>query len=102
MLDIGEAGISVKFMPLLKRKVEVGEVSMNDVSIYLSRKADGETNWQGLGGAGSGDPPSQDSGGGVSSFAVSGIEISNAKVTLDDVDQTTRLEQFDLKATNIA
>lgn len=101
MLDIGEAGISVKFMPLLKRKVEVGEVSMNDVSIYLSRKVDGETNWQDLGGAGSGDPSSQDSGAGVSSFAVSGIEISNAKVTLDDVDQTTQLEQFDLKATNI-
>ena len=101
MLDIGEAGISVKLMPLLKRKVEVGEVSMNDVSIYLSRKADGETNWQDLGGSGSGDPSSPDSGRGVSSFAVSGIEISNAKVTLDDVDQTTQLEQFDLKATNI-
>ena len=100
MLDIGEAGISVKLMPLLKRKIEVGEVSMNDVSIYLSRKADGETNWQDLGV--SGDPSSSsDSGRGVSSFAVSGIEISNAKVTLDDVDQTTQLEQFDLKATNI-
>ncbi len=102
MLDIGEAGISVKLMPLLKRKVEVSEVSMNDVSIYLSRKADGETNWQDLGGSGSGDTSSSsDSGRGASSFAVSGIEISNAKVTLDDVDQTTQLEQFDLKATNI-
>lgn len=101
MLDIGEAGISVKLMPLLKRKVEVGEVSMNDVSIYLSRKADGETNWQDLGGTGSDDPSSADSGRGVSSFTVSGIEISNAKVTLDDVDQTTQLEQFDLKASNI-
>ena len=28
MLDIGEAGISVKLLPLLKRKVEVGEVSL--------------------------------------------------------------------------
>ena len=41
MLDIGEAGISVKLMPLLKRRVEVGEVSMNDVSIsriYFMRR----------------------------------------------------------------
>lgn len=100
MLDIGEAGISVKLMPLLKRKVEVGEVSMNDVSIYLSRKADGETNWQDLGGSGD-SSSAPDGSSGVSSFAVSGIEISNAKVTLDDVDQTTQLEKFDLKATNI-
>ncbi|MDX2419064.1 MAG: AsmA family protein [Xanthomonadales bacterium] len=103
MLDIGEAGISVKLMPLLKRKVEVGEVSMNDVSIHLSRKADGRNNWAGLGGdTGAGDKTtSSDTGGGMSSFMVSGIEINNAKVTLDDVDQTTQLKEFELKATNI-
>lgn len=102
MLDIGEAGISVKFMPLLKRKLEVGEVSMNDVSIYLSRKADGRSNWQGLGGAGTSDKPaSPGSGKGIDTFVVSGIQISNAKVTLEDVDQTTELSEFDLKATNI-
>jgi len=100
MLDIGEAGISVKFLPLLKRQVEIDEVSMSDVSIYLSRKADGENNWQDLGGARAGDKTAA-RGRGIDSFVVSGIEISNAKVTLDDVDQTTELKAFDLKATNI-
>ena len=103
MLDIGEAGISVKLLPLLKRKVEVGEVSMNDVSIHLSRKADGRNNWAGLGGdTDAGDKTtSSDSGRGMSSYVVSGIEINNARVTLDDVDQTTQLTEFELKATNI-
>jgi len=102
MLDIGEAGISVKFLPLLKRQVEVGEVSMSDVSINLSRKADGKNNWEDLGGAGAGDAAARaDSGRGVDSFVVSGIEITNARVTLDDVDQTTELKAFDLKASNI-
>jgi len=102
MLDIGEAGISVKLLPLLKRQVEVGEVSLNDVSINLSRKADGKNNWDDLSGARATDSAtSSESGRGMSSFVVSGIEISNAKVTLDDVDQTTELKQFDLKASNI-
>jgi len=102
MLDIGEAGISVKFLPLLKRQLEVGEVSLNDVSINLSRKADGKNNWDDLSGAGAGDSTaSSDTGRGMDSFVVSGIEISNAKVTLEDVDQTTELKAFDLKASNI-
>lgn len=102
LLDIGEAGISVKFLPLLKRKLEVGEVSMSDVSIHLSRKADGSSNWQDFGGTQATDKTaSQSSGRGMNSFVVSGIEITNAKVTLDDVDQTTQLKNFDLKASNI-
>ena len=101
MLDIGEAGISVKFMPLLKRQVEVGEVSLNDVSINLKRKADGKNNWADLSGAGTSGETTPSAGRGMDSFVVSGIEISNAKVTLDDVDQTTELKEFDLKASNI-
>ena len=101
MLDIGEAGISVKFMPLLKRQVEVGEVSLNDVSINLKRKADGKNNWSDLSGAGTSGETTPSAGPGMDSFVVSGIEISNAKVTLDDVDQTTELKEFDLKASNI-
>ena len=102
MLDIGEAGVSVKFLPLLKRQVEVGEVSLDDVSINLARKADGKTNWDDLGSSRTDDgaTPSE-SGPGMSSFVVSGIEISNARVTLEDVDQTTELKGFDLTASNI-
>lgn len=101
MLDIGEAGVSVKFMPLLKRQVEVGEVSLNDVSINLKRSADGKNNWDDLAGAGVSDETAPSEGRGMDSLVVSGIEINNAKVTLDDVDQTTELKEFNLKASNI-
>ena len=101
MLDIGEAGVSVKFLPLLKRQVEVGEISLDDVSINLRRNADGSNNWGDLSGSGE-TATASDSGRGMDSFVVSGIEISNARVTLDDVDQTTELKAFDLKASNIA
>ncbi len=101
MLDIGEAGITVKFLPLLKRQVEVGEVSMSDVSIHLSRKADGENNWQDISARATDKTAEPGAGPAVDSFKVSGIEITNARVTLDDVDQTTQLKEFDLKASNI-
>lgn len=102
MLDVGEAGISVKFLPLLRNRMEIGEVSMSDVAINLSRKADGRSNWDDLGGAGKGDTaPSPASERNVSSFTISGIGITNARVTFNDADQITELKDFDLNATNI-
>jgi len=102
MLDIGEAGVSVKFMPLLQHRVEVGTVSMSDVAIDLVRKAGGKTNWDDLGGAGKETRvASPERGENVASLTISGIEISNARVTFSDVDQTTELKDFNLKASNI-
>ncbi|MFC1776885.1 AsmA family protein [Pseudomonadota bacterium] len=101
MLDIGDVGVSVKLMPLFSRKLEVGEVSLSDVSIKLQRKADGQTNWGDFSGPPSKtattSPGSMDFG----SFVVSGVEINNANVTLEDVDQTTELKAFGLRASNI-
>ena len=48
MLDIGQVGISVKLMPLLSKKIEIGEVSMTGVSLNLQRSADGKNNWEDL------------------------------------------------------
>jgi len=102
MLDIGEAGVSVKFMPLLQHRVEVGTVSMSNVAIDLVRKAGGKTNWDDLGGAGkTSAAPSREHGENVASLTISGIEVSNAKVTLNDAGQTTELKDFNLKASNI-
>jgi len=102
MFDIGEAGVSVRFLPLLQHRLEVGEVKLNDVAINLSRRADGKNNWDDLGGAGKGGTtpaPAGDTG--ISSFTISGIEINNARVSFDDAGQTTELKAFDLKASNI-
>jgi AsmA protein len=46
ILDIGDAGVSVKLMSLFSRKVQVGVVKLTDVSINLRRKANGQSNWE--------------------------------------------------------
>jgi len=101
MLDVGDVGVSVKLMPLFSRKLEVGEVSLSDVSINLQRKADGQTNWGDLSGPQSETKTSSPGSMDLGSFVVSGVEINNANVTLEDVDQTTELKEFGLQASNI-
>lgn len=102
MFDIGAAGMSIKLIPLFSNKLEVGQVKLSDVSINLQRKADGQNNWEDLTSAGSETTGnSSDSGSGLDSFTVSGIEISNANVTFKDVDGTTELKEFSLNASNI-
>ena len=101
MLDIGDVGVSVKLFPLFSRKLEVGEVSLSDVSINLQRKADGRTNWEDLSGTPSETESTLSGSMDMGSFVVSGVEINNANVTLEDVDQTTELKAFGLQASNI-
>lgn len=101
MFDIGDAGISVKLMPLFSRKLEVGEVNLSNVSINLHRKANGQTNWEDLSSAPSDTETTSPGSTELGSFVVSGIEIINANVTLVDVDQTTELKEFGLQASNI-
>jgi len=101
MLQIGEAGLSVKLRPLFSRKVEIGQVSLSDVSAYLQRKANGQTNWDDLGGESSADTTSSSSGEELAAITVEGIDISNANVTWDDEGQITELKDFNLKASGI-
>lgn len=101
MLDIGNVGVSVKLFPLFSKKLEVGEVSLSDASIKLRRKANGQTNWEDLSSAPTETETTSPGGMDLGSFIVSGIEINNANVTLEDVDQITELKGFDLQASNI-
>ena len=102
MLKIGEAGLSVKLMPLFSKKVEIGQVSLTDVSANLSRKANGQNNWEDLGSSQAESQSTSSSGGGGShKVTVSGVGISNANVTWDDAGQITELKNFVLTASNI-
>ncbi|MBT8071647.1 MAG: AsmA family protein [Gammaproteobacteria bacterium] len=102
MLDIGEAGMSVKLMPLFQRKMEIGEVKLSDVLINLRRNANGQSNWEDLTAARpETEPAPSDSGRGAGSFTVSGIQISNANVIFDDAGEKTELKEFGLQASNI-
>jgi AsmA protein len=101
MFDIGEAEVSVKLMPLFSKKLEIGKVNLSDVSIKLRRNVDGETNWQDLGDSSADSTTTTAGAADPDSFMISGVEISNANVSLNNVDQTTELKNFDLTASNI-
>lgn len=102
MMDIGEAGASVKLMPLFKRNIEVGNLKLSDVAINLRRKADGQTNWQDFTSAQSKTETSSSAeGGGIDKIVISGVQISNANVTFNDADEITELKDFELHASNI-
>ena len=102
MLIIGEAGLSVKLIPLFSKKVEVGQVSLRDVSANLRRKANGQNNWEDLAGSQTDSKPTSSSEGSDShKITVSGLEISNANVSWDDAGQITELKNFVLSVSNI-
>ena len=99
VVDIGEAGISVRLMPLFSKKIEIGKVNLNDVSMKMERKANDESNSQGPGQEGGSTSAITQSG--QAAFSISGVEISNAYVTLESAGQTTELGAGDLKAFHI-
>jgi len=102
MLKIGEVGVSVKLMPLFSRRIEIGQVKLNNVSASLRQKANGKNNWEDLSGPESdSNDTSISGGGGLESFAVSGIEISNANVRWDDAGQIFELKSLGLKISKI-
>lgn len=108
MLEVGEAGASVKIMPLFSRKIEIGKITLKDMSVRLSRKANGENNWQDLTDEATAVSASDDSGStrkpgsNIASVRVSGVEISNANVRWDDAGQVTELNNANLSVSGIS
>ena len=46
--SLGEANVSVKIMPLLSHKIEVGEITLKNLHLNLYKNKAGMTNWQDL------------------------------------------------------
>lgn len=46
MIEAGELKANVKLWPLFSRRVEVGEISLSDVTVRLQRLQNGEANWE--------------------------------------------------------
>ncbi|SDS97578.1 AsmA family protein [Pseudomonas oryzae] len=49
LADIGMLGLSVRVLPLLRREVQMSDIRIDDLSLHLSRDAQGRGNWQDLG-----------------------------------------------------
>ena len=100
LVKAGALRASVKWGPLLSRKVEVHELAFVDADIRLQRLADGRTNWA-LGGETDETAAEDTSEGGASVDAgVDRARLINASLTYDDAEAGTvyELREFNAEA----
>lgn len=84
MLEVSEARVSVKLLPLFSRRLEVGRIDLEGLAAYLRSNTDGHNNWEDL--AGSGAAVVQETPADLE------IEISSGNISLNN---TTRRVDFD-------
>ena len=85
MLKSGQASVSVKLMPLLKKDLQVSTLTLKDVYINLVRDKSGKTNWDDLLALGGEKETQQDSDATkLAALAIGGIDMENANLVWDD------------------
>jgi AsmA protein len=86
---VNDAQVRVKLLPLLQKRVEVGAVQLEGVTLYLTRKPDGHNNWEDLARLGGKDAGPKDSQP-LPNFEISSLELLHTKVVWDDQKGGTR------------
>ncbi|MDT0635793.1 AsmA family protein [Spectribacter hydrogenooxidans] len=104
--EIGTAEVSVRLLPLLSKRIEVGTVGLNGLRLRLARNADGTTNWDDLVEAFASEEteeepapepePEEEGGFAIDSLEVGAVEVSDAAVTFRDGDKTYQLADVSL------
>ncbi len=93
MFSLKSADVSVKLLPLLSGKVELRNVDVNDLQLFLMRNKDGVSNWDDLTGEkkeeSKKDKPSSSSKSALN-ISVGGVNIQNARVVWDDRKENIR------------
>lgn len=104
--EIGGAGVHVKLLPLLRKRIEIGTVSLDDLRLHLARKADGTSNWDDLVAAfGDGEeapakqPRETENGFVMPDLQVEAVAIHNAAVVFDD---RAAGERYELSEVNLS
>lgn len=98
MIEAGELRGSVKWLPLLSRRVDVQEISFVDANVDLHRMADGTANWE-FGTQASDEPETGGSSGGFDA-GIEAARLKNANLTFrDDVAGSAyEVKELDLQA----
>ena len=98
MIEAGALRGSVKWMPLLSRRVDVQEIAFVDADVFLQRKADGNTNWE-FASSKEASPPPEGTNGSFDAGIESAI-LKNASLTFQDDQsgETYKLSELDLEA----
>lgn len=84
MIEAGSLKASVKLLPLISRRVEIAQITLNDPTVRLERLADGRANWEF--GALDDDGSDDTSTGGAGEFdtGIDRAALSNAAVSYRD------------------
>ncbi len=104
--EIERASLDVELLPLLSRRIEVGEARLDGLVLNLARDAQGRNNWQDLGGDGAAaeETPSAEQGGGAPnvSLNVDVIRVTDSEVRWNDAatGSSWTLGAFNLVASN--
>ncbi len=79
------AGVKVKLLPLLYKKLEVDKLSLNGLVLNLAKDRAGRGNWEGLTGKDKpAAPEEKDAGTGLAGFSIGGIAVRDAELHWDD------------------
>ncbi|HKU16122.1 MAG TPA: AsmA family protein [Steroidobacteraceae bacterium] len=99
-----EAHIGVRLLPLLRGKVEVGNVRLDGARIRLITDEQGRENWADLGKNEAAQSQPQAESGAVEVPTVAGLEISDAAVVIENRQAKSRREvrDFNLKTGRLA
>lgn len=95
---IGEARVGVRLLPLLRGKVEVGNVRLSGARIRLITDEQGRDNWADLGSKEAEATPAAESGP-TEIPTIAGLEIKDAAVTMENRQEKTRrvVRDFNLR-----
>jgi AsmA protein len=103
--SLSSAKVSVALFPLLRSRIEVGGISIDKLTASVERRRDGSTNIDDLlkrdsATASPGSKPRA----GAPDFEVGGIELTNADLTLNDLEskRTVHLSKLNLKMGRVA
>jgi AsmA protein len=102
-VSIKEARVGVRLLPLLRGKIEVGNVKLDGARIRLITDESGRENWADLGKS-EAQPAPQAQSGTTEIPTVAGLEISDAAVVMENRKEKSRREvrDFHLKTGRLA
>ncbi len=105
MLEVKNAEIGIRVLPLLTKKVEAGTIIIDSPVINLTKKSNGETNWEFPTSSETTETTTKegDSGTALAAIAIQGFEITNAKISYADFtsDTLVNADQLNLSTGSI-
>lgn len=91
LLRAGHGALRIKLLPLLlQQKVELDQISLDDVVVHLQRDAQGQGNWRGFAGTSAAPPsaggnaPEMKSSAALALLQLGKVELHNARADWDD------------------